>query len=165
MSVVRHVTLHELDVVAASFVDIFHGGDIVLLVGEMGTGKTTFVSHFARCFHVADEVTSPTFSIVNLHDITPAHNGAVQLVHVDTYRLTHLNELFDLGIENLFASTSITMIEWGERIEGLITEDHFRLEFTDSDTESRDITLRFIGDPTRESDIETQLISRGWARP
>lgn len=85
-------------------------GDIVLLTGELGAGKTTFVRGVARGTSSAAPVASPTFQLVRVYP------GRVQLAHVDLYRVEKPSELADLGLEEL-ADQGAVVIEWGERIE------------------------------------------------
>jgi tRNA threonylcarbamoyladenosine biosynthesis protein TsaE len=85
-------------------------GDVVLLTGELGAGKTTFVRGVARGAGSAAPVASPTFQLVRVY------SGRVQLAHVDLYRVEHTAELADLGLEEL-ADQGALVIEWGDRLE------------------------------------------------
>ncbi len=94
-------------------------GDLVLLKGELGAGKTTFVRGVARGTGSAATVASPTFQLVRIYQ------GIVQLAHVDLYRLEKGDELADLGLEELLDSGAV-IVEWGER---LAIEDAALIEF------------------------------------
>ncbi|MHB8688145.1 MAG: tRNA (adenosine(37)-N6)-threonylcarbamoyltransferase complex ATPase subunit type 1 TsaE [Candidatus Dormibacteraceae bacterium] len=85
-------------------------GDLVLLVGELGAGKTTFVRGVARGTGSADPVASPTFQLVRVYA------GRVQLAHVDLYRIEHLSELADLGLDELLDQGAV-VVEWGDRLD------------------------------------------------
>jgi len=85
-------------------------GDVVLLTGELGAGKTTFVRGVTRGAGSAAPVASPTFQLVRVYP------GPVQLAHVDLYRVEELSELADLGLEEL-AEQGAVVIEWGDRLE------------------------------------------------
>ena len=85
-------------------------GDVVLLTGELGAGKTTFVRGVARGAGSAAPIASPTFQLVRVYP------GRVQLAHVDLYRVEKLSELADLGLEEL-AEQGAVVIEWGDRLE------------------------------------------------
>jgi tRNA threonylcarbamoyladenosine biosynthesis protein TsaE len=85
-------------------------GDVVLLTGELGAGKTTFVRGVARGTGSNAPVASPTFQLVRLYP------GRVQLAHVDLYRVENSSELRDLGLEEL-AGQGAVVVEWGERLE------------------------------------------------
>lgn len=84
-------------------------GDLLLLEGEMGAGKTTFVRGLARGMGVAGDVLSPTFQLVRVYP------GPVQLAHVDLYRVEDESELGDLGLDELLDEGAV-VVEWGERV-------------------------------------------------
>ena len=113
-------TLEDIDLAAQELVQNLQGGSVVVLVGDMGAGKTTLVKACAKALGVLDEITSPTFSIVEDHECESSHPSIKRLIHVDTYRIEFENEIYDLGLENLFDEDALTFIEWGERIENLI---------------------------------------------
>jgi tRNA threonylcarbamoyladenosine biosynthesis protein TsaE len=85
-------------------------GDVVLLTGELGAGKTTFVRGVTRGAGSSAPVASPTFQLVRVYP------GRLQLAHVDLYRLQELSELAGLGLEEL-AEQGAVVIEWGDRLE------------------------------------------------
>jgi tRNA threonylcarbamoyladenosine biosynthesis protein TsaE len=85
-------------------------GDVVLLIGELGAGKTTFVRGVARGTGSHADVSSPTFQLVRIYP------GRVQLAHVDLYRVENTAELRDLGLDEL-ADRGAVVVEWGERLE------------------------------------------------
>ena len=159
------VGLENLPEVSKVTAQLFQGGDVVVLVGDIGAGKTTFASVLARELGSNDEVTSPTFAIVAHYKLKEEINGINEIIHVDTYRLTHVNELFDLGVETIFQEHSLTIIEWGERVEDFIDSNYFRIEFDESDVGSRDLTLDFMGeDSERKSSISKMLIENSWVK-
>ena len=86
-------------------------GDVVLLHGDLGTGKTVFVRGVATALGVPEEaVRSPTFTLVNLY------RGRVAVQHIDLYRMEKLEDLDELGLEEIFAGGGITLVEWPERL-------------------------------------------------
>lgn len=159
----KDAALSCTDDIASGFVPLLVGGDVVILVGDLGAGKTTFVSHCGQALGVEETVTSPTFAIVSQYDVS-ASNGIDFLVHVDTYRLVGVNELFDLGLETIFRRDALTMIEWGERIEEYVDGPHFRVTLSENDNDTRDFVCELIGvfPEQRERNIETGLIQAGW---
>ena len=100
-------------------------GDVVLLTGELGAGKTTFVRGVARGTGSNAPVASPTFQLVRLYP------GRVQLAHVDLYRVENGAELGDLGLEELVSHGAV-VVEWGERIE-VDGAAHFQIEHLGGD--------------------------------
>ena len=114
------------------------------------------------------EATSPTFAIVAEYPLVAEVKGIKKIIHVDTYRLQSVNELYDLGLETVFDESAITFIEWGEKIEDHIDENHFRISFEDfqvnASSESRNITFEIRGNI---SESRLRLISElfsdsGW---
>ncbi|EKD44053.1 MAG: hypothetical protein ACD_72C00013G0003 [uncultured bacterium] len=97
----------------------FRGGDILLLIGELGAGKTTLMKGLASGFGVDDDVTSPTFTLMNrYHTCNPKIKS---LVHIDTYRLKDEYELKEIGIEDyLCEPDSLCVIEWPEKVGELL---------------------------------------------
>lgn len=92
------------------------GGDIVLLHGELGAGKTTLTKGIARGLGVKDDIVSPTFTLMNVYQ-----GDVFTMVHVDTYRLESEQDLIDIGIQDyLGAPDTICIIEWPEKIQGLL---------------------------------------------
>jgi tRNA threonylcarbamoyladenosine biosynthesis protein TsaE len=96
-----------------------HAGDLVVLTGDLGAGKTTLTQGIGAQLRVAGEVTSPTFVIARAH---PSPAGRPTLVHVDAYRLDTLAEVDDLDLD-ASPARSITVVEWGEGlVEGLAAD-------------------------------------------
>jgi tRNA threonylcarbamoyladenosine biosynthesis protein TsaE len=98
-------------------------GDIVVLAGGLGVGKTLFTSGLAAGLGVEERVVSPSFLLVRRY-----RSGFLPLVHVDVYRLGSLNEFDDLEVFDLAADGAV-VIEWGDALEGVIPEDHLRIDF------------------------------------
>ena len=97
----------------------FKGGNILLLVGELGAGKTTLIKGLAAGFGVKNEITSPTFTLMNHYHTR--HHKIKNIIHIDTYRLKDAQELKDIGIEDYLSEPdSLCVIEWPEKIIGLL---------------------------------------------
>jgi tRNA threonylcarbamoyladenosine biosynthesis protein TsaE len=134
---------------AAAVAGLSEPGDIVLLAGDLGTGKTAWVQGFASGLGVTDQVTSPTFTLVRPH-----LGSRLQLLHVDLYRLDHLSEVLDLGLlEQLDERPrgpgmvgTVACIEWGDLAEPAFPADFLevRLELGE-DEDERLIRLRAVG--------------------
>ncbi len=107
-------------------------GDLVVLTGDLGAGKTTFAKGLARGLGVTQKVTSPTFTIVQEYD------GRVPVAHVDVYRLDRIQELHDFGFEELLESR-VTIVEWGEAIALVLPRERVdvRLTLHDDDDDQR----------------------------
>jgi tRNA threonylcarbamoyladenosine biosynthesis protein TsaE len=93
-------------------------GDVVALIGELGTGKTTLTKSIAEGLGIREMITSPTFTIVQEYT-----DGRLPLYHFDVYRICDLEEMYELGYEEYFFGEGVCVIEWAEQIEELIPED------------------------------------------
>lgn len=113
-------------------------GDILVLVGELGAGKTLLTGGIAAGLGVEEVVTSPSFVLVRVYD-----TGFIPLVHVDVYRLNSLNEFEDLDLLDT-SQEAVLVIEWGGVVESVLPKDHLRIEMLVADDETR--TLRFVGE-------------------
>jgi tRNA threonylcarbamoyladenosine biosynthesis protein TsaE len=102
--------------------ELLEPGDILLLGGELGAGKTVFAQGVAAGLGVDEPVTSPTFTLIH------EHAGRVPFYHVDLYRITGSAEAADLGLEDYLYGDGVTLVEWGERAAGLLPAA--RLEIT-----------------------------------
>jgi tRNA threonylcarbamoyladenosine biosynthesis protein TsaE len=116
--------------VAAALGDLLVAGDLVLLVGDLGAGKTAFVQGLARGLGIEEPVTSPTFTIVQ------EYGGRLPLTHVDVYRLDRVQDLYDLGLEER-GDRGVTVVEWGDLVEQAVPAEHLvvRIELGAADTE------------------------------
>ena len=125
--------------VAGALGDLLVPGDLVLLVGDLGAGKTAFAQGLAHGLGVDERVTSPTFTIVQEYE------GRLPLRHVDVYRLDRVQDLHDLGFDELI-DDGVTVVEWGDLVEQAVPADHLVVRITpgDADTE-RVLDLSFHG--------------------
>lgn len=125
-----------------SLADYLRPGDLVLISGDLGAGKTRLVQGIARGLGVKENVTSPTFAIVR------EYAGRVPLYHVDLYRLS-TEELASLGLEEYMESEGVTCVEWGEKIASLsgmdIPRDILLIEMEWLDEERRRLSARAWG--------------------
>ena len=107
----------QLEEVVKSFLEISNGIKVVFLHGDLGAGKTTFVKRLARILGSVDEVSSPTYSLVNEY-----HISSGKLYHIDLYRLNDTNEAHDIGIEEYLDSGEYCIIEWPIIVEHLVDQ-------------------------------------------
>jgi len=125
---------------AARLASSLKAGDCLALVGALGSGKTTFVKGLAYGlgFKKKDYVSSPTFVILKTY---PARTP---IYHFDVYRLSTLNEFQGIGLEEFIGSQGICVIEWADKLEGLLPPDHMRIEFSASGDRSRKIVVHHL---------------------
>lgn len=112
--------------VAEALLESLDGRTVVAMRGGMGAGKTTLVRALAELMGVEDQVTSPTFALVNEYR---AEDGR-RLYHFDFYRIDDEREAFDLGYEEYFYSGDLCLVEWPEKIEGLLPDERVELRIT-----------------------------------
>ena len=136
----RTKSVEDTRALAAELAPLARPGDLILLAGGLGAGKTAFVQGLARGLGVADPVTSPAFVLVR------SYEGRIPLVHLDVYRLDHLQEVLDLGIAELLDDDGVTVIEWGDVVVPALPADFLevRLEAGDADDE-RVVSLGTVG--------------------
>jgi len=125
---------------AGSLANLARPGDVVLLAGDLGAGKTAFAQGFGRALGVTESITSPTFVLVH------TYQGRLRLVHADAYRLEHLGEIIDLGLPELLDEGAVALIEWGDRLAPALAPDFLevRLEMGAGD-DQRHLCLRTVG--------------------
>lgn len=116
-------------------------GDIIVLSGELGSGKTKFTEGFLEYFNLQDELSSPTFTIVNEYD-TPDF----PIYHFDVYRLEDIDEFYAIGGDEYF-SNGVCIIEWGEKIEEILPESYLKISFTRDfeDSNTRTLNIESFG--------------------
>jgi tRNA threonylcarbamoyladenosine biosynthesis protein TsaE len=135
-----------------AFAAVLRPGDVVLLTGRLGAGKTTFVKGVARGLGVTERVTSPTYTMVRQHD---AHNelGIRTLHHADVYRVESIAEVRDLDLGELVEEAGVALVEWGELAVSVFGREVLTLEFdvADDDEETRTITVTGAIDDARVS--------------
>jgi len=109
---------------AASLADLAQPGDLLLLVGDLGAGKTAFTQGFAAALGVSEPVASPTFTLAR------EYRGRLLLHHLDVYRLEQISEVLDLGLPELLDSGGVVLIEWGDAIRQALPNDHLEVALT-----------------------------------
>ena len=126
-----YISKSEQDTInfAKNYAKNLKAGDIIVLSGELGSGKTKFVQGVLENFNLQDEISSPTFTIVNEYN-----SNEVNIYHFDVYRLEDSDEFFAIGGEEYF-SKGICLIEWGELIEDILPKPYTKITFKKSETE------------------------------
>lgn len=136
-----------------TFARVLRPGDVVLLSGELGAGKTTFVKGVARALGVDDRVTSPTFTMVRQY---AARNdrGIVTVHHADVYRVTTLAEVRDLDLGELVEEDAVALVEWGDVAASIFGRDVLTVDFVVREDESRVLDVAGALDEARASALE-----------
>ena len=128
---------------------LLEAGDIVLLYGNLGAGKTVLTRGIALGLDAKDVVTSPTYTLMHRYE------GRVPVYHFDLYRLKGPDEVLDLGYEEVFYGDGVSIVEWPERLEYLCPEEYVRVEIEIAGEGKREITVDAVGD--RYSRFEKEL--------
>jgi tRNA threonylcarbamoyladenosine biosynthesis protein TsaE len=134
----RTATAEDTRAVGQALATLFRPRDAVALTGELGAGKTTLVQGIARGLGVTDQVVSPTFTLVR------EYRGAeLEIAHVDVYRLERVQDVLDLGLDELGDGEAVLLVEWGDAVEALLPIEHLTIELstTPIDTDERSIVV------------------------
>ena len=123
----------ELSTVASQLLDTFPEANIWLLNGEMGAGKTTLIKAICEHLGVVDEMSSPTFSIVNEYQ----NDSEEVIYHFDFYRLEEIDEAVNIGVEDYFFSGNMCFIEWADMIRELLPNNYVEININLVDHNTR----------------------------
>jgi tRNA threonylcarbamoyladenosine biosynthesis protein TsaE len=123
--------------IGAALAALLRPGDVVSLTGDLGAGKTTFVQGAAHSLGVDEAVLSPTFTLVR------EYRGSVPVYHLDVYRLDRIQDVIDLGFEEILDQGGVVFIEWGDAVEALLPEGYLQVELTmrDDDVTGRRLAV------------------------
>lgn len=119
---------------------VLRPGDVLCLQGDLGAGKTTFVQGVAHGWGSLDSVSSPTFIIVNEY----RRADGSRLFHMDAYRLDSVPEAEELDLDSMLADGAL-LIEWPERIDGLVPAEHLWIQLEHVDEEEREMKFKAVG--------------------
>ncbi|MCX5773385.1 MAG: tRNA (adenosine(37)-N6)-threonylcarbamoyltransferase complex ATPase subunit type 1 TsaE [Fusobacteria bacterium] len=144
------LTFSQLDHFACKMAALVKAGDIILLNGDLGTGKTTWSKCFGKCLGVTQTIKSPTFNILSEY-----YSGRLPLFHFDVYRLNEPEDFFEIGLEHFQAQSGIMLIEWGNIIEPILELPYITLLLEHLDETHRMVSIEFTHFPQeRKEEIE-----------
>jgi tRNA threonylcarbamoyladenosine biosynthesis protein TsaE len=115
---VHTASVEATQAVAAELAAFVSAGDVIVLGGDLGAGKTAFTQGLGAALGVSEPIVSPTFTIERIYD------GRVRLHHLDVYRLEHLHEALDLDLAEALDDGDVAVVEWGEAISGVLGRDY-----------------------------------------
>ena len=128
-------------------------GDVLVLSGDLGAGKTTFVQGLAAGLAVPERIVSPTFILMKEY-----LGGRYPLMHLDVYRLGRIQEVIDLGYDDFLEPSAIVVVEWGDMVEPLLPKDHLLVELLHGEElHERTVTFTPTG-PGWESRMQTMAM-------
>lgn len=139
---------------AKNLASILKKGDVIVLSGELGAGKTKFVEGILEHFNLQEEISSPTFTIVNEYQ-----NDEINIYHFDLYRLSDIYEFENIGGEEYF-NKGICIFEWGELIEDILPNDYIKIKFERIGNEDnyRKLNIETFGEKYKNIDF-TKFLS------
>lgn len=129
---------------AAAVAGLARAGDVVVLAGDLGAGKTAFVQGFGRALGVEERITSPTFTLVHVYE------GRLPVHHLDVYRLDQINEALDLGLAEMLDDGGVVLIEWGDAILPVLPHDLLEVRLT-------------LGEGDDDRELQLRPVGPGWA--
>ncbi|HEY2803418.1 MAG TPA: tRNA (adenosine(37)-N6)-threonylcarbamoyltransferase complex ATPase subunit type 1 TsaE [Actinomycetota bacterium] len=158
----RAPTSNDTRAIGRALASLLRAGDVVALGGELGAGKTTLVQGAAAALGVDEPVLSPTFTLVR------EYRGSLPIYHLDVYRLNRLQDVLDLGFEEMTDAGGVTFVEWGDAIEALLPESHLEIalripEPIGNESEERWITVDAEGPAWTERWERLEAVLEPWA--
>lgn len=152
--------------------ELLHGGELLLLDGQLGTGKTTFTQGLARGLNITDAVNSPTFTLLKEYSAQPDASPELQeaqrrsghspaLYHFDLYRLDDPEEIVDLGFEDYFYGSGVCVVEWAEKADVVWPVEHMRIRMKGLSETKR--SLLFIATGERYCELLRQFQKNTYA--
>lgn len=142
------LTFNEIDGLALKLGKYLREGDVVALIGDLGTGKTTFVQKLAKAIGIKENVKSPTFNYVLEYT-----SGRVPFYHFDVYRISEPLEIYELGYEDYVEGNGITVIEWANLIKSELPKVYIEISLFHKDEETREIEIRVVGNKEKEKEL------------
>lgn len=139
----------EIDTLAKKIANYASENTVIALIGDLGTGKTTFTKTFAKEFGVKENLKSPTFNYV-LEYLT----GRLPLYHFDVYRLCNSEEIYEIGYEDYINNGGVALIEWADIILDDLPNEYIRIDFSYSTKDDeRKVNIKYIGNSKKEEEL------------
>lgn len=147
----KKLSFDEIDKLAKKLANFVKENTVIALIGELGTGKTTFTKTFSKEFGVMENLKSPTFNYVLEY-----LSGRLPLYHFDVYRLCDASEIYEIGYEDYINNGGVAIIEWANIIEEELPKKYIKIEFEYSaeDLENeRIVNLEYVGNKEKEVEL------------
>ncbi len=134
-------SVDETRKLASALAELARAGDLLLLAGDLGAGKTAFAQGFGRGLGVDEPITSPTFTLAREYQGT-----RLRFHHLDAYRMEAMDEVFDVGLPELLDDDGVVLVEWGDAIAPAVPADYLEVRITLGDgDDDRRLELRSVG--------------------
>jgi tRNA threonylcarbamoyladenosine biosynthesis protein TsaE len=153
----RTGSVEETRKLGAAVAELCRPGDVVLLAGDLGAGKTALAQGFGTAFGIEQPITSPTFVLAR------QYQGRIPLHHLDVYRLDHMEELFDIGLPEILDERGVILIEWGDAIAPALPSEYLEIRLTFGETDdARRLSFRSVGRRWSGRMVALQLAVLPW---
>jgi tRNA threonylcarbamoyladenosine biosynthesis protein TsaE len=146
--VARTSSVDETRALAGALAHLAQPGDLFVLAGDLGAGKTAFVQGFGAGLGVTEPITSPTFTLAQ------QYQGRLVVHHLDVYRLDQLGEVAELGLSELLDDRGVVLIEWGDAILPVLPNDYLEVRLTFGDAAGADVETD-VGDDVRRISLRS----------
>lgn len=145
----KKLNFDEINILAKKIANFSKENTVIALIGNLGTGKTTFTKIFAKELGVIENLKSPTFNYVLEYN-----SGRLPLYHFDVYRLCSPEEIYEIGYEDYLNNGGISIIEWADIILEELPSEYIKIEFSYAEnSEERYIDLKYIGNSDKEGEL------------
>lgn len=142
------LNFYEINEIARKLAKIIKENTVIALIGDLGTGKTTFVKTFAEELGVKETLKSPTFNYYLEYK-----SGRIPLYHFDVYRLSVAEEIYEVGYEDCINNGGVTIIEWADIIYSELPKEYIEIKLWYDDEETRKIEIKVVGNSEYEKEV------------
>lgn len=142
------LNFEEINSLAEKMANYVKEGDVIALIGDLGTGKTTFTQKFAKTFGVKENLKSPTFNYVLEY-----FSGRLPLYHFDVYRLGEAEEIYEVGYEDYLNGDGVLLIEWADIIKSELPKEYIEIILEYAGDTTRKVSLEYIGNKEKEKEM------------
>lgn len=148
----KTLNFDEINIISQKLAKKAKAGDIIVLIGDLGTGKTTFVQNFAKELGVTENLKSPTFNYVLEY-----YSGRIPLYHFDVYRISQSEEVYEIGYEDYINGNGVSLIEWGNLIENELPKEYMKIILEHYDENKRYFEISYMGNKEKEEELLTYV--------
>lgn len=129
---IKSYSTEDTITVSQKIASLLRSGDVITLDGDLGAGKTVFTQGLAKSLGVEDYVTSPTFTIMNIYNVSNVINPHItnEIYHFDVYRICSPEEMYEIGFDEYLYGDGVCIIEWSSLIEELIPDNAIRIQIS-----------------------------------
>lgn len=142
------MSFDEINVFAKKLANYVNAGDLIALIGDLGTGKTTFSQNFAKELGVTENLKSPTFNYVLEY-----FSGRIPLYHFDVYRLSEPEEIYEVGYEDYLNGDGVMLVEWADIIKSELPKEYIEINLEYDGDETRKVSIEYVGNKEKEKEM------------